>query len=539
MAIAEDAAEQLGDEKIDGGRGHVRSIVLSNFKKFNACSLSFDPKLNVLVGDNEAGKSSILLALDLTLAGSRSKVEALGIDTLIGKAAVDAFLQGEKKAADLPIMFVEVYLSDRGDPDLHGRCNSRHESTFGLRFSCEPSEDYSEEIAQVLGQAGDNFPFEFYAIKFATFQGTPYGGYTRPVRHLLIDSSQISAEYAQREYTRALYRAHASPSDRGAHENKYRQAKQAFWGEHLNELNEKLGSTQFWLRSSAKSNMENDLVITEAGIPLDSRGRGQQSVIKIDFALSKGKGTDAIEALLLEEPENHLSHGNMRLLVDRLAAPGNKQIFIATHSSLICSRLDLRKAILLDSAANPATLARLDGPTADFFCKAPDNNVLEYAMSRRVLLVEGDAEFILIAALYKASTGSTLERDGVHVIAVGGTSFKRYLALANLLNIRTAVVRDNDGDYDRHCVANYEGLLADNSKVFADTNPERSTFEVCLYQDNAAKCDALFAGARRKLSVLEYMLDNKAEAALALLKEHDVALAVPAYLSAAMAWIRE
>lgn len=30
--------------------------------------------------------------------------------------------------------------------------------------------------------------------------------------------------------------------------------------------------------------------------------------------------------------------------------------------------------------------------------KAPDNNVLEFALAKRVLLVEGDAEFILIEA---------------------------------------------------------------------------------------------------------------------------------------------
>lgn len=33
--------------------------------------------------------------------------------------------------------------------------------------------------------------------------------------------------------------------------------------------------------------------------------------------------------------------------------------------------------------------------------KAPDNNILEYVLSKKVILVEGDAEFILMEALYK------------------------------------------------------------------------------------------------------------------------------------------
>lgn len=54
-----------------------------------------------------------------------------------------------------------------------------------------------------------------------------------------------------------------------------------------------------------------------------------------------------IHALLLEEPENHLSHVSMKRLVNQLATERQTQVFIATHSSHISSRLDLRKAILL------------------------------------------------------------------------------------------------------------------------------------------------------------------------------------------------
>ncbi|MFX5008992.1 TOPRIM nucleotidyl transferase/hydrolase domain-containing protein, partial [Acinetobacter baumannii] len=95
-----------------------------------------------------------------------------------------------------------------------------------------------------------------------------------------------------------------------------------------------------------------------------------------------------------------------------------------THSSHISSRLDLRKAILLGSA-RPVLMNELSAETAAFFMKAPDNNVLEFALARRVLLVEGDAEFILIEAFYRRLYGRAPEEDGVHIIAIGGTSFRR------------------------------------------------------------------------------------------------------------------
>jgi putative ATP-dependent endonuclease of the OLD family len=529
----------LLDEKApERNRRRVRSVVLCNFKKFGALTLNFNQSLNILIGDNEAGKSSVLLAIDLALSASRSKVETLGVDALLRKGAVTEFLAGAKRLQDLPVLSVDVFLSDACGEDVYGRCNSRHAAAFGVRFSCAPSDEYGAEIADVLRQPGNNFPFEFYVPRFTTFKGGNYNPYGRVLRHLLLDSALISTDYAQREYARALYRVNASASERVGHENKYRQAKDKFRDEHLGVLNEKLEKTKFAVRSSIKSNLETDLVVTEEGIPLDSRGRGLQSLIKTEFALRRVEGRESIEVLLLEEPENHLSHGNMLQLVDKLSDPGNKQLFVATHSSLVCSRLDLRKAILLDNDGGVATLAELESSTAEFFCKAPDSHVLEYAMSKRVILVEGDAEYILIAKLYQSSTGSTLERDGVHVISVGGTSFKRYLALAKLLKIKTAIVRDNDKNYQRHCVDNYVDHLSEHTRVFADADPTRSTFEICLYEDNKGLCEDLFKEGRKALTVQDYMLANKAEAALALTEKYGDKLKAPAYVHDAMAWIR-
>jgi putative ATP-dependent endonuclease of OLD family len=514
----------------------ISKVVLSNFKRFTSLTVELSSDINIFAGDNETGKSTVMSAIDLTLSASRSRVENLGIEALLCKDAVQAFFKSTKKQADLPELFVELYFKDGTDPDFKGKVNSRHENAFGLRMSCEPSADYSAEISEVLAEEADNFPFEFYAIKFSTFGGQPVNPYSKPIKHLLIDGAQIDAEYAQREYTRALYRMHTSPSERGGHENKYRHIKAGFVEDHLVALNAKF-DLKFQVRSSIKSNLESDLQLAENGVPLEARGRGRQALIKTEFALNKAtKTADAIGILLLEEPENHLSHVNMRRLLDSLAKRSDKQLFVSTHSSMVCSRLDLRKVVMMPAGRS---LHDVDSNTADFFCKAPDNYVLEFAMSSRVILVEGDAEFILIAAMYEKATESTLEKDGVHVIAVGGTSFKRYLNLAKILGVRTAVVRDNDGNYEKNCVTNYADLIGEDTQVFADKDEKRSTFEICLYEDNKALCDELFSAGRRTLTPLEWMLSNKAEAALSLLKNHKDELKVPAYLHNAIAWARK
>lgn len=517
---------------------HIRKVVLHNFRKFeNRLEICFERDLNVLIGDNEAGKSTILLAMDLALSASRSKAETIGLEPLISKSAVDKFLAGARRLADLPVLFVEIYLSEVLDFEARGYGNSCSENACGVRFTYEPSEDWSKEIEEVLIESKDNFPYEFYTPKFATFAKQPYGGRRKYLDHIVIDGAQINTEYAHREYTKKLYQAHATTSERASHENKYRQAKRKFWSDHLNDLNSRL-DLNFWVRTSSRSNLEGDLVIVKDGMPIEYKGRGQQSLTKTEFALERGRGKQGIDALFLEEPENHLSHVNMHALLERIAKASGKQVIVTTHSSLICSRLDLRKAILLDDSGQYVTLNQLDQATADFFCKAPNHNVLEFAMSRRVILVEGDAEYILASELYQKCTGSSLETDRVHVISVGGTSFKRYLALAKALNVKVAVVRDNDGDYERTCVLNYEDYIGGSIQVFADKDSKRSTFEICLYQDNSTLCDTLFGKKLKTRTVQQYMLDNKADCALELLKAKANSFNVPGYLREAMLWIR-
>lgn len=355
-----------------------------------------------------------------------------------------------------------------------------------------------------------------------------------------IDSSQINSEYATREYIKTVYESLAEQKQRITLRNEYRLQKKKFVEETLERINKDIDKYQFSVKTGSKSNLEADLTITEDDIALENRGKGRQCFIKTEFALTRNGDGQSIDTLLLEEPENHLSHTNMKKLINRISNSEAKQIFIATHNSLISTRLDLRNTILLNSnSASTITLEALPEDTAKFFMKAPDNNILEFILSSKVILVEGDAEYILIGALYESVTAKTLEDDDVHIISVGGTSFKRYLDLAKLLNIRVAVVRDNDGDYENNCAQNYNGYLNDNISVFYDEDNDKSTFEICFYQDNKGVCDELFLPGRRALTALEFMLKNKADCAFELLDKKAGELISPTYLSRAIEWINE
>ena len=64
--------------------------MLKNFRKCDSLRLNFQPATNVLIGDNECDKSSVLLALDLVLSGSWERMETFSAEFLISRQAFRA-----------------------------------------------------------------------------------------------------------------------------------------------------------------------------------------------------------------------------------------------------------------------------------------------------------------------------------------------------------------------------------------------------------------------------------------------------------------
>ena len=378
---------------------YIKRLKAFNFKKFKTLDISFKENLNLIIGENESGKSTILQAIDLLLSGSRNKIETIGLEHLMNDEIIHQFFL-DKKFVNLPELRIEIYFENVNDPEYYGINNSEKARDCGITMICEPREDLSKEISEILSQEGTNFPFEFYNINFYKFGGNPYLGFTRKFKHILIDHSSINNEYATNSYIKTLYTSSIEATEKHIHSNHYRILKTDFKNNVLKNINDKIPgkSYEFSLKNNSKNGLENDLTIVENNIDILHRGKGRQCFIKTEFALSKNE--NELNFILLEEPENHLSHLNMHNLIERINCSKNKQIFIATHSNIISSRLDLRNAIFVNAENNiNAKLSGLDKKTAEFFIKAPNRNLLEFILSKKVILVEGDAEHILIPSM--------------------------------------------------------------------------------------------------------------------------------------------
>ncbi|MGV3632267.1 MAG: ATP-dependent nuclease [Bacteroidota bacterium] len=521
--------------------GKIKKIKLFNFKKFQTFTCEVSQDLNILVGDNESGKSSIIEAINIVLSGSRNKIENYGLDNLFNVDAINAFAASDKNYKSLPSMSIELYFHDTGNEDLNGQNNSDNVICDGLKLECIPNDELGREIIEILKQKEFIFPFEYYTIRFSTFQGDAYSGYKRFLKHILIDNSLISSEYAIKEFVKDMYNNYTSPVVKNKHQFEYRKQKEVFKSENLRSLNDSIDVYDFAIKNSIKANLDTDLTLSENNVMIDNKGKGIQCFIKTEFALAKK--TDALDVVLLEEPENHLSHINMKKLINRINTTTGVQLFISTHSNMLSTRLNLKKSILLNSGSTtPILLSMISESTAKFFIKAPDNNILDMILSKKNILVEGDAEFILMEAFFHLTSGQNINEVGVNIISVDGTSFKRYLEIAKKLAIKTAVIRDNDGDYQKNCVDNYsEYTDSEFIKIFSAEDPKDYTFEVCTYRVNTSLCDELFSTRVQSRFAQDYMLKHKSETALNLLEsiEKSKPFIVPDYIKNAIQWISE
>lgn len=519
----------------------IKKIKINNFKKFKyETTIEFNDDFNIIIGNNESGKSTILQAIELVLSGSQSRIDTIGLENLFNNEVIDNFMNGEKEYKNLPEIYIELYLNDTGDPDLNGNNNIEKIMCDGLYLKISPNDDFSKEIYEILEKKDFAFPFEYYKCEFKKFSDAPFNNYNKPIHYVVIDNSNISNEYFMKEYINNLYCAYADLSLKNQCNNDFRKLKKDFEENNLKELNKKIPEINFGLSTHTKYSLENNLTIYEQGINIQNKGSGSQCTLKIKSSINKC--AENIDIILIEEPENHLSDMNMKKMLIDIINSKSKQTFITTHNSVICSRLNLKKLIALGEENNVITsdFKKIDKDTADFFIKCPSYNILNFILSKKVILVEGAAEYILMEKFYEIVNEKNPNENDVNIISVSGLSFERYLKIAQALNIKVAVLTDNDYDYKNNITEKYIEYVNDKIKVYSDSNNDRHTFEACLYEDNKD----LFEN-KIKLTTssdkLKFMLNNKAESAYRILKElenSDINIKIPNYIKDALEWIK-
>lgn len=146
----------------------------------------------------------------------------------------------------------------------------------------------------------------------------------------------------------------------------------------------------------------------------------------LEFKYQKANETFA-NFLLIEEPEAHIHTHIQKTLFDKLDY-GDTQIIYSTHSTQISEVSNLSNINVLSKKSNYAVAYQpangLDEPRIvklERYLDAIRTNLL---FAKGVILVEGDAEEILIPSLIRKILGFSLDEIGVSIINIRSTGFE-------------------------------------------------------------------------------------------------------------------
>jgi putative ATP-dependent endonuclease of OLD family len=298
---------------------------------------------------------------------------------------------------------------------------------------------------------------------------------------------------------------------------------------------------------STKTAWETSLTTYLDDIPFNNIGRGEQCLVKTKLALSHKKSQEA-NILLLEEPENHLSHSKLNKLINHIKENHDeKQIIISTHSSFVANKLGLGSLILLnaDKTTNVRKEVRitdLNEDTKKYFEKLAGFDTLRLILCRKAILVEGPSDELIVQKVYLKQKGQVPIEDEVDVISVG-TSFLRFLEIAEKIKKPVVVVTDNDSDFDNNITKKYKPYESCNTvKICADDNNDLNTLEPQLAEANKEKINTLrevlgIDGTKYpdQQSVSDYMENHKTDCALKIF-DTDKDIDFPQYILDAINW---
>jgi len=324
----------------------------------------------------------------------------------------------------------------------------------------------------------------------------------------------------------------------------YRKIKHSFMNEDgIRKINEHLAVKKgdvttkdltISMDMSARSTWDSSITAHLDGIPFDSVGKGEQCRVQMKLAIEAAGDSNV---LLIEEPENHLSHSNMYRLIEEITQKGaNRQIILATHSNFVLNKLGIDNLKLLSSRADPITLAHLSADTKDYFMKLPGYDTLRLILSAKTILVEGPSDELIVQKAYKVKHKKLPLEDGVDVISVG-MSFERFLEIGKLLNLNIRVITDNDGHVDalEEKYENYLNGKLKNIKICYDSDQECPTLEPQLLKANSLKVlnKVLDTDSESDDALLTYMCNNKTDSALKVFNS-DEELTFPKYINDAI-----
>jgi putative ATP-dependent endonuclease of OLD family len=439
---------------------YLESLRAKNFRRLRDAEITFQPGLNVIVGENNSGKTAIVEAL-LTVLGHRQFAR----DDLHTDGKIEA------SGSSLEVIFDSLNPDDEAafiQGLIPGSAPGKYRARLAVNASVKNDElDRTSEVGS--GSRGGAYyeVLKRHRLDYLPALRDPNGPIgLRPGRQSrLAELLRRTTEEAERDSLCAI--AGKANEDMSGHAPVVR-------AKGIVKSNLDLLSGLAYQIEPSLSFVEPDFNRLASqlegyadGLSVGLMGLGSGNLVYIAAVLGdmeNGKDIDKrYRALIIEEPEAHLHPQRQILLLrflEQQAADSKKgiQIFVTTHSPILASQAAVSNLLPLfdkvEDAGKSTTLktrakvVSTDSKTlsAVRIKQYLDATRSELFFAKRLILVEGDAEKMLLPALAKLWKNQNLESQGVTLVSAAGLNFGVFLPFigSEVLNVPVSIITDAD-----------------------------------------------------------------------------------------------
>jgi putative ATP-dependent endonuclease of OLD family len=453
---------------------YLSEVKLWNFRKYGTLGddpenpepgliLQMQPGLNVLIGENDSGKTAIIDALRYTLgtqSGEWIRYEDTDFhcfkDPRTTEFQIECILRGFTPTEAGPFLEWLGFEEYNGKKEyvLHLRLRAqrkRNRITAQLRagpdFLGTPIDGEARERLRVTYLK----PLRDAEIELTAGRRSRFAQILRA--HPLFQRTIIDGEPQQHDLEKYIaeanekIRSHFKPEDGDA-------------GALLRTLNRYLEAffTEDDNRSAsvtiAGSELHDILKRLELSLEDNRAGLGTLNLLYIaaELLLLHSDSFPGLRLVMIEELEAHLHPQAQLRLVDFLSRRETTgQYILTTHSTTLGASVDLKKLIICQGnevfPMGP-DFTELAAKNYEFLSRFLDATKANLFFAKGVILVEGDSENLLIPTIAEI-INRPLHRYGVSIVNVGSTAFSHYEKVfirndGQSLGIKVAVVTDLD-----------------------------------------------------------------------------------------------
>jgi putative ATP-dependent endonuclease of OLD family len=441
----------------------MRELTIRNFRRIEELTINFPRGLCVIVGENNAGKTAIIDALRIMLFPSRD-FDALRLNEDDFRSGTDyAPIEISCTFSDLKdedeVHFQEC-LVDIGDGKFEIRLNTRIEFNKTTRRPNVRSWGGETEGGILPSNLFDRIASVYLKPLRDPERGLRPGRYSQVSR--LID---CLTEETQRSEFEAIAKdandkiRELKPVEHARNDINTQMASIA--GEQLSQKTELIFSDPAFHRIIAGLQPEIE------GLPFALNGLGYNNLVFTSATLGtlRRSAQFSFRSILVEEPEAHL-HPQLQILLLRHLVKvtseqvGNEvQIIASSHSPILVSQAPIDSIVSVHecdgkvSGVSVSTIKMDDVPKKEEKLKKKLQRFLdatrgELFFARRLLMVEGIAEALLLPVLTKIA-GGCLKEFAVTVLNADGLNFNAFLPLfgENRLGFPVAIMTDGDAPH--------------------------------------------------------------------------------------------